>query len=79
VYGPGGTLLLPEILVRCEDGSPAAAALARAPGYGKLSRGRRADECVLAVSPKIPTARTTADLALALLDRLASAQQGRTA
>ena len=72
IAGPGGVLLLPEILVRCEEGSPAARALRDAPGYGRLSRGRRADECVLAVSPKIPTARTTADLALALLDRLAA-------
>jgi hypothetical protein len=71
VSGPGGVVLLPEILVRCEDGTPAFDVLRSAPGYGKLQRGRRPDEWVAAISPKIPTARTTAELALAILERLA--------
>lgn len=71
VSGPGGVVLLPEILVRCDEGTPAAEVLLTSPGYGKLQRGRRPTEWVAAISPKIPTARTTAELALAILERLA--------
>lgn len=66
--GPGGYVLLPEVLVRFDEGTPCEALLSDVGRYGRVVRGRKADERVIAIVPKLPTARVTADLVLALLE-----------
>lgn len=66
--GPGGHVLLPEVLVRFDEGTQCEAVVEGVGRFGKVMRGRRLDERVIAIMPKLPTARVTADLVLALLD-----------
>jgi hypothetical protein len=70
--GPGGHLFLPEILVRAQEGSPALGPLADLEPLAEPQRGRRPDEIVFSFAPKIPTAASTADLLMAITDRMRS-------
>jgi len=71
--GPGGHLLLPEIMLRYEEGSPCETLAGSFEPFGRAQRGRRPDERVQSFVPKLPTARVTADLVMALLDRTTAA------
>lgn len=73
VGGPGGYVILPEILVRFEEGSACDQLLLQLEPYGRAQRGRKADERVLSFSPKLPTAALTADMIVAILERTATA------
>ncbi|WP_437935428.1 hypothetical protein [Sorangium sp. So ce341] len=68
VYAPGagGSIGLPEVLLRVAPGSPCERAVERLAKSGRSSRGRRPGERVLAFTPRLPTARMTAAIAAAL-------------
>ncbi len=68
--GPGGYVLLPEILLRFEHGSPCAELARGLECSARRAPGRKLDERVLVFTPKLPTARLTAELVLALLERV---------
>ena len=72
---PGAPAALPEILVRFDDASPAAAKIAQlAPGI-RVVPGRSPEEKVLRLSPRVPTPSGAA----LLLARLSSDLEGRRA
>ncbi|NUP09560.1 MAG: hypothetical protein HOW73_26240 [Polyangiaceae bacterium] len=71
--GPGGYVPLPEVLLRFEESSACDQLVQHLEPYGRAQRGRRVDERVLGFVPKLPTARLTADLVLAILERTAAA------
>lgn len=60
----GGALALPQVLVRVVEGSPCQEALTEALGPLRWVRGRKPDERVTILSPRLPTAALTASLAL---------------
>lgn len=64
-HGPGGSLALPCVLVRAGDGSDAHGALPRSVSW---TRGRKPEERVAVIRPKLPTRSMT----LALARRLAA-------
>lgn len=70
VPGAGGPIALPEILLRLTKGSAAEAEAAVLSRAGRKVRGRRPDEVVVALSPRLPTVAMTADLVTALASRL---------
>jgi hypothetical protein len=73
VGGLGGSIYLPEVLVRVIDGSPAHEAfLQRMPG-SRWVRGRRADERVTSLKPRIPTMAMTTMLVARLLEQATEA------
>jgi hypothetical protein len=67
--GPGGYVALPEVLLRFEEGSACDEHVQHLEPYGRAQRGRKADERVLSLAPKLPTAALTADLVVAVLER----------
>ena len=72
---PGAPSALPEVLVRFDDGSPAASKIAQlAPGI-RLVPGRCPEEKVLRLSPRVPTPSGAARL----LARLAADLEGQRA
>ncbi len=73
--GPGGYVILPEIIVRFEAGTPCAEVASSLESSAKKGPGRKLDERVLVFTPKLPTARLTVELALAVIDRLGTAQK----
>jgi hypothetical protein len=73
--GPGGYLLLPEILLRFEPTSPCASIARTLEASARKAPGRKLDEQVMVFSPKLPSARLTLELALAVVDRVTSAQK----
>jgi hypothetical protein len=79
VFVPGlsKALAFPEILVRARTGSPCEAIVQSMRQRGRIVRGRRPDELVLAVSPRWPGAKTTAALASALVTRLSAPEAAR--
>jgi hypothetical protein len=78
VSGLGGFIYLPEVLVRVVDASPCHEAFVkRLPGV-RWMRGRRADERVVCLRPRLPTASMTTALALRLLERATDAAPPRT-
>jgi len=68
--GLGGVMGVPFVIVRAKEGSPAQAALPRGVIW---ARGRRVDERVAILSPKLPTIGLTA----ALVERLLAALAGQ--
>lgn len=70
--GPTGYVALPEVLLRFEEGSACESLVHNVEGCGRVQRGRRIDERVLSLTPRLPTAGMTADLLSALLERLAA-------
>jgi hypothetical protein len=69
VAGAGGYLPLPEILVRVIDASPCHDAFRALRPGSRWVRGRRAEERVMSVIPRLPTLAMTTALALKLLER----------
>ncbi len=65
--GLGGYVSFPEVFVRYQAQTDAEkAALVHAP-HGRILRGRRFDERVLVIAPKLPTAHLTTELLVAIL------------
>ncbi len=73
--GLGGYSMLPEILVRYQSKSDCEARASGLAQHGRIQRGRKPEERVLSLSPKLPTARMTASLAVALLRALAAEER----
>lgn len=69
--GPGGYVALPEVLVRFDEGSACDELVQHLEPFGRVQRGRRLEERVLAFVPKLPTAALTADLVVAIVERTA--------
>ena len=70
-----GSVLLPVVLVRFEQGSPCEASVLRFARGARPTAGRKPTERVVVLSPKLPTARVTADLVLVLLSSLSEKVQ----
>jgi hypothetical protein len=68
--GLGGVVGVPFVIVRAKEGSPAQSALPRGVIW---ARGRKADERVAILSPKLPTLGLT----VALVERLLEAVRGQ--
>jgi hypothetical protein len=68
--GFGPRVAMPEVLVRVIAGSPCDDALAAVSKRGRISPGRKPDERVIALAPRFPTARMTAEIAGALATRV---------
>jgi hypothetical protein len=68
--GVATRVAMPEVLVRVVAGSPSDEALALVSRSARITPGRKPDERVLAFTPRLPTARMTASLALALALRI---------
>jgi len=64
---------MPEILVRTVEGSECDRALAAVSRHGRITPGRKPEERVIAISPRLPTIRMTAQIAAALATRVADA------
>jgi len=79
VPGSGTPVLLPEVLLRVREGSECEQALARMCRHARAARGRKPGERVLAFSPRLPTARMTAAIAVALAVRTGSASKAPAA
>lgn len=74
VSGTGGYVGLPEVILRTTAGSPCDEALAKLSRYGRSARGRKKDERAVVISPRLPTARMTADIVVRLLSALPDAR-----
>jgi hypothetical protein len=72
VAGAGGSIALPEVLLRVTDGSECDQALQPLSRHGRSMRGRKAGERVYAFSPRLPTARMTAGLVTRLARAVAA-------
>jgi hypothetical protein len=78
VTGAGGFIYLPEVLVRVVDTSPCHEALLRLlPGLQWL-RGRRGDERVASLKPRLPTIAMTAALVSRLIEHTRDTSPPRT-
>ena len=73
--GIGGYSMLPELLVRYQAKSDCELRALGLAQHGRVQRGRKPDERVLSLSPKLPTARMTAALAVALLRALTAEER----
>jgi hypothetical protein len=67
VPGAGGALALPEIILRLKQGSPCEALLERLMRHGHSVRGRSNGERAILYTPRLPTARMTAAIVVALV------------
>ena len=65
--------MLPEVLLRFDEGSACDELVQGLEPFGRVQRGRRAEERVVSFCPKVPTAAVTADLVLAVLERTTAA------
>jgi hypothetical protein len=68
VTGTGGFFYLPEVLVRVIDASPCHDAFGKLRPGARWVRGRRAEERVMSLSPRLPTLAMTAALAVRLVE-----------
>lgn len=66
-HGAGGSIALPEVLVRMTRGSACEEAFRAMARHGRVLRGRRADELVLAFTPRLPLARLVARMTIAIV------------
>ena len=64
--GTGGAARMPGVLLRFVEGSPCEAQLGEMVRAGKITRGKKPGEVAVVFSPRLPTARMTADLAARL-------------
>lgn len=64
--GTSGAALLPGVILRYSEGSPCEAQLGPMVRAGKLTRGKKPGEVAVVFTPRLPTARMTADLAARL-------------
>jgi hypothetical protein len=68
--GFGARVAMPEILVRVVAGSPCDQALAAMSRHARITPGRKAEERVFTVSPRLPTVAMTAEILAALAARV---------
>ncbi|MCC6528376.1 MAG: hypothetical protein IT373_37370 [Polyangiaceae bacterium] len=68
--GIGARVAMPEVMLRFTDGSPCAEAVASMVKSGRLTPGRKPEERVLALTPRLPTVRMTAAIVAALAARV---------
>jgi hypothetical protein len=68
VTGAGGFFYLPEVLVRVIDASPCHEAFRQLRPGARWLRGRRAEERVTSLAPRLPTLAMTAALAARLVE-----------
>jgi len=68
--GIGGLIHLPELLVRAVDATPCHEALLRLLPGSRWMRGRRADERVTSLRPRLPTVAMTAALVTRLIEHV---------
>jgi hypothetical protein len=68
VGGIGGSIYLPEVLVRVIDASPCHEAFLKLLPGSRFIRGRKADERVTSLRPRLPTVAMTAALAARLIE-----------
>jgi hypothetical protein len=68
LMGAGGSLYLPELLVRVIDASPCHDAFRKLRPGARWLRGRRAEERVMSLAPRLPTLAMAAALAIRLVE-----------
>jgi hypothetical protein len=68
LMGVGGCFYLPEVLVRVIDASPCHEAFRKLRPGARWLRGRRAEERVMSLAPRLPTMPMTAALAIRLVE-----------
>ena len=68
--GLGARVGMPEVLLRVLGGSPCEQAIRSLASLGRVTPGRRADERVLTLAPRLPTVRMTVEIVLALAARV---------
>jgi hypothetical protein len=73
VPGAGGAVLLPGVVLRYVENSPCEAQLGSLVRAGKAARGRKVGEVAVVFTPRLPTARMTADLMVRLSRAIAVA------
>ncbi len=61
---------MPEVLLRVVAGSACDQAVAALSTHGRISPGRKPDERVIAISPRVPTVRSTMEITAALAIRV---------
>lgn len=71
--GFGARVGMPEVLLRVVAGSPCDQALASLSRRARITPGRKADERVLAFSPRLPTVSMTREIVMALAARVTDA------
>jgi hypothetical protein len=75
---PLGSLLLPVVIVRYAEGSPAEQRVRAIARGARPTNGRKPEERAVILSPKVPTARVTAELCAAVLFALAATAESKT-
>jgi hypothetical protein len=68
--GFGARVAMPEILVRVVAGSPCDQALAAMSRHARITPGRKAEERVFTLAPRLPTVAMTAEILAALAARV---------
>jgi hypothetical protein len=68
--GFGARVGMPEVLLRVVAGSPCDQALATLSRHARITPGRKADERVFSLSPRLPTVAMTAEIVAALAARV---------
>ncbi len=75
--GVGARVAMPEVLLRVVEGSPCDEAVASISSHGRISPGRKPDERVIALSPRVPTVRSTLEITAALASRVIDREASR--
>ncbi len=70
VLGTGARVAMPEVLLRVVGDSPCDHAVASISRVGRITPGRRVGERVIAVAPRLPTVRMTAEIVSAIAARV---------
>ena len=68
--GTGARVAMPEVLLRVVGDSPCDHAVAAISLAGRITPGRRVGERVIAVAPRLPTVRMTAEIVAAIAARV---------
>lgn len=76
--GVGARVGMPEVLLRVTEGSPCDEAVLAISRRGRVTPGRKPDERVIALSPRLPTVNMTADIAAALAAKVMDKSASRT-
>ncbi|MBW2457426.1 MAG: hypothetical protein JRI68_23160 [Deltaproteobacteria bacterium] len=75
--GVGARVAMPEVLLRVVEGSPCDEAVAAISSSGRITPGRKPDERVIALSPRVPTVRSTVEITAALATRVVDREASR--